>query len=230
MPIENYGVLKGRITECRQERDNRTPHYHIRVRAAGADARVSINVQSHDRRRPDLLHLVDDDFQHPITQRLTDLDDGWHDGGRGDGLALDYPRGGMATREQMRAISHDKPGPNNDLNDRLDALIRKSCDDPEVEVYAFGSSWGPEPTEPDDIFGFEPGRGVHDVHMNQGNARHDHHARDNGVWRDGALFLRLKRERRWVAVFLAFQSQQWQTDENGYPDSAAPQHGGKMRF
>jgi uncharacterized protein YukJ len=218
MPIENYGVLKGRITECRQERDNRAPHYHIRVRAAGVDARVSINVQSHDRRRPDLLHFVDGDFRHPITLRLADLDDGWHDGGTGpDALAVDYPRGGMVTRAQMRAISHDKPGPNNDLNDRLDALIRKACDDPEVEVYAFGSAWGPEPTEPDEIFGFEPGRGVHDVHMNQGNARGEYHAGDNGVWHDGVLFLHLKRERRWVAVFLAFQAQQWQTDEEGFP-------------
>ena len=64
MPIENYGVLKGRITECRQERDNRAPHYHIRVRAAGADARVSINVQSHDRRRPDLLELLFQPYWH----------------------------------------------------------------------------------------------------------------------------------------------------------------------
>ncbi|HYR07833.1 MAG TPA: YukJ family protein [Longimicrobium sp.] len=222
MPIENYGVLKGRITECRQERDNRAPHYHIRVRAAGADARVSINVQSHDRRRPDLLHFIDDDFRHPITPRLADLDDGWHAGGPGpDGVAIDYPRGGMVTREQMRAIPHDKPGTNNDLNDRLDALIRHACDDPEVEVYAFGSAWGPEPTEPDEVFGFEPGRGVHDVHMNQGNARGEYHSSDNGVWQDGALFLHLKRERRWVAVFLAFQAQAWQTDDHGFPASTS---------
>jgi uncharacterized protein YukJ len=71
------------------------------------------------------------------------------------------------------------------------------------------------------VFGFEPGRGVHDVHMNQGNARHDYHARDNGIWQDGALFLHLKREPRWVAVFLAFQSQQWQTDDHGFPARAA---------
>lgn len=218
MPIENYGVLKGRITACVQERGHRTPHYHIRVRAAGVDARVSINVRSWDRRRPDLLHRVDDDFQHPVTRLLADLDEGWHDVRPAPGgLAVDYVRGGMVTRQRMRAIAHDKPGANNDLNDRLDALIRDACDDPEVEVYAFGSAWGPEPTEPDEVFGFEPGRGMHDVHMNQGNPPHDRHARDNGTWRDGALFLRLKRERRWVAVFLAFQSQDWRTDEAGFP-------------
>jgi uncharacterized protein YukJ len=222
MPIQNYSVLKGRIAECRQERDRHAPHYHIRVRVAGADARVSINVQSYERSRPDLLHFVDDDFQHPITQRLAQLDEGWHGGDSGPaGVAVDYLRGGMLSREQMRAIAHDRPGANNDLNDRLDALIRGACDDPEVELYAFGSSWGPEPTEPDEVFGFLPGRGVHDVHMNQGNPHHDRHADDNGTWQDGALFLRLKREPRWVAVFLAFQSQQWQRGDSGSPVSEA---------
>jgi uncharacterized protein YukJ len=223
MPIENYGVLKGRITECRAERDDYAPHYHIRVRSAGMDVRVSINVQSHDRRRPDLLHCIDDDFRHPLTQRLAALDDGWHPGVPGpDGLSVDYVRGGMVTRERMRAIEHDVPGADNDLNDRLDALIRKACDDPEVEVYAFGSPWGPERHERDDVFRFLPGRGVHDVHMNQGTPRHDRHAHDNGTWQDGAVFLHLRRERRWVAIFLAFQTQRWQTDEAGYPGSESP--------
>lgn len=223
MPIENYGVLKGRITGCRQERDDFAPHYHIRVRAAGVDVRVSINVQSHDRRRRDLLHCIDDHFRHPLMQRLAGLDEGWHDGVPGpDGLSVDYVRGGMVAREHMRAIAHDAPGADNDLNDRLDALIRKASHDPAVEVYAFGSSWGPEPLEPDDVFGFLPGRGVHDVHMNQGTSRHDRHAHDNGTWQDGAVFLHLRRERRWVAIFLAFQSQRWQTDEDGYPASGSP--------
>lgn len=230
MPIENYGVLKGRITACRQERDNRAPHYHIHVRAVGMDARVSINVRSWERRRPELLHFVDDDFRHPLTQRLAELEEGWHlvvpEPG---GLAIDYVRGGMVARGQMRAIPHDRAGANNDLNDHLDALIREACDDPDVELFAYGSAWGPEPTEPDEVFGFEPGRGMHDVHMNQGNPRHDRHAHDNGVWQDGALFLHLKRERRWVAVFLAFQSQHWETDEEGFPREGSlrnPRDGG----
>lgn len=225
MPIENYGVLKGRITECRQERDDYAPHYHIRVRSLGVDLRVSINVQSSDRSRPDLLHFIDDHFRHPITDQMAALDEGWHRGVPGpDGLAVDYVRGGMVSREQMRAIAHDLPGANNDLNDRLDALIHKACNDPDVEVCAFGSSWGPERLERDDVFRFLPGRGVHDVHMNQGTPRHDHHAGDNGTWQDGALFLHLKRERRWVAIFLAFQSQRWQTDSRGDPGTESPAH------
>jgi len=35
-------------------------------------------------------------------------------------------------------------------------------------VYAFGERWGPEADRPDKVFGFSPGNGVHDIHMNQG--------------------------------------------------------------
>lgn len=46
--------------------------------------------------------------------------------------------------------------------------------------------------------------------MNQGNSRA--FRRDDGVWQDGGL-LHLPGEARWVAIFLAFQSQAWHTDD-----------------
>jgi hypothetical protein len=61
------------------------------------------------------------------------------------------------------------------------------------------------------VFGFRPGNGVHDIHMNQGST--GRFARDNGVWQDGGLFLHFPGGDQWVAVFLAFQSQAWHTDD-----------------
>jgi hypothetical protein len=61
------------------------------------------------------------------------------------------------------------------------------------------------------VFGFDPGNGVHDVHMNQGNS--PRFRVDDGVWQDGGLLLHLPGESRWVAIFLAFQSQAWHTDD-----------------
>lgn len=85
-------------------------------------------------------------------------------------------------------------------------------------MFAFGQRWGPENHEPDKVFGFRPGNGVHDVHMNQGND--PDHTRDDGVWQDGALLLRFSSQEaspehaeQWVAIFLAFQSQAWHTDD-----------------
>jgi hypothetical protein len=78
-------------------------------------------------------------------------------------------------------------------------------------IYAFGERWGPEPGNPDKIFDFEPGNGVHDIHMNQGN--HPRFQADDGVWQDGGLIFRFPSTDQWVAVFLAFQSQAWHTDD-----------------
>ena len=93
--------------------------------------------------------------------------------------------------------------------------------DEHATIYAFGERWGPEPGKADKHFGFLPGNGIHDIHMNQGNAAR--FRSDDGVWQDGALLLHFPaivdgegREvfpEQWVGVFLAFQSQCWHTDD-----------------
>jgi uncharacterized protein YukJ len=225
MSIDNYGVLKGRIVECRQERDDFMPHYQLLIRADGVSYRASINVRSADRRRPDLLFCVDDDVQHPLMQRLSMLDHGLHPAEPGaEGLSVDYVRGGLVKHNQMRSIPHDVPGHDNDLNEKLDALVRHAIDDPDVEICVFGGRWGPE-RERDQVFRFHPGNGLHDIHMNQGTPRNERHAHDNGTWQDGAVFLHLRDERRWVGIYLAFQAQQWHTDDRtGHPAADIPAH------
>ena len=63
----------------------------------------------------------------------------------------------------------------------------------------------------DKIFGFTPGRGVHDIHMNQGNS--PRFSKDDGVWQDGGLMFWFPKQGEWVAVFLKFQSQAIHTDD-----------------
>ncbi len=81
------------------------------------------------------------------------------------------------------------------------------------QVFAFGSKWGPE-DKPDQYFKFVPGQGVHDIHMNQGNS--GSYRKDNGVYQDGCLILHYPDD-TWLAVFLAFQSQTFDTDDHGNP-------------
>jgi hypothetical protein len=52
-------------------------------------------------------------------------------------------------------------------------------------LYAFGSAWKPESSTPDKYFEFCLGRGVHDIHMNQGSIGRFQDS--NGVWQDEAL-------------------------------------------
>ena len=48
--------------------------------------------------------------------------------------------------------------------------------------------------------------------MNQGNTGQFH--RDDGIWQDGGLLLHYPGTNQWVAIFLAFQSQGWHTDDH----------------
>jgi hypothetical protein len=47
--------------------------------------------------------------------------------------------------------------------------------------------------------------------MNQGNS--PQFQQDDGVWQDGGLLAHYPAQDQWVAIFLAFQSQAWHTDD-----------------
>jgi uncharacterized protein YukJ len=211
MPLEHYGVLKGTVVDARREDDSDSPHYQVHVRADDTSYRIAVNVKSM-MRPSELLFMVDDRFRHPVTAGLPELPQGFTELPRGPGsLALDFIRGNLFDRLLLRPLPHNLPGPDNDLSDRVEHYIARARQEQDSEVYAFGERWGPEQDKPDKIFDFLPGNGIHDIHMNQGN--HPQFASDDGVWQDGALVFRFPSSEQWVAVFLAFQSQAWHTDD-----------------
>jgi uncharacterized protein YukJ len=211
LPLKRYGVLKGSIVDALREDDSDSPHYQVHVRAEDTSYRVAVNVKSATS-PSELLFLVDDRFQHPVTASLPGLPQGFTElqGGPGS-LALDFIRGNLFDRQRLQPLPHDLPGPDNDLSDRVEYYVDRARVEPGSEVYAFGEPWGPEEGLRDKIFGFLPGNGIHDIHMNQGND--PQFAPDDGVWQDGALIFRFPQTEQWVAVFLAFQSQAWHTDD-----------------
>ena len=218
MGIRRYSVFSGHIIDRKPETWGKTPHYHILVEGGGQLFRVAINTRSgtSHNRKADLLYFSDDDFRHEITGRLADTDDGELEvDSRSGGLALDYQRGGLFDHRHMRRIPADRPGPRNDLVDELDFYVERSRSDPISRLHAFGTRWGPELGRLDHVFGFTPGNGIHDVHMNQGNR--DEHWHDNAIWSDGGMIIHEPSHDRWSAVFLAFQSQSWHTDDRGDP-------------
>ena len=44
-------------------------------------------------------------------------------------------------------------------------------------------------------------KGMHDVHMNQGNIGTEEWIEDNGVFQDGALLIHFTHEDKWSAIF-----------------------------
>jgi len=220
MPIADYGVLKGTVVDRRTETTD-TPHYQIQVRAADVDFRCAVNIRSQTS-PPELLYLAVDDFEHPVTDLLAVLSDGFTPlESVAGGAALDYVRANLFDRLAMRPAPTSLPGPDNDLGEFLDHHVVQAQGHPEARVYVFGQRWGPEDKR-DKIFGFTPGNGVHDVHMNQGNS--GRFVADDGVWQDGGLIVQAP-SGRWIAVFLAFGSQSWHTDDaSGHtiPDAGGP--------
>ena len=212
MPVKSYGVLSARAVDTRREGARDTPHYQIHLMDdQGTDYRAAVNVLSQEK-PSELLHLVADDFRHPVTARLEGLAGGWNPLPPGPGGPnLDFVRGNLFDPAGMRPLPPDVAGPDTDLADLLDHYVQRAIDDPDARLYVFGARFGPEPAVRDKVFGFLPGNGVHDIHMNQGNSRR--FGGDDGVWQDGGLLLHFPGQSRWVGVFLAFQSQAWHTDD-----------------
>ncbi len=197
-----YGVLRGKPAQfLHYEPGDPTPHLEVLIHTPAGPWRLAINVRSSD------LHFhAEKNFKPPIMIRLPGLPPGLTRPARENHqLRLDYVRGKLFDSRVMRSAGD---------RDALDTLLSEALaavrDTDGAELFAFGKPWGPEEDKPDDYFGFLPGRGIHNIHMNQGSpAPHDH---DDGVWQDGGLILRFPNGGA-TAFFFAFRSQSWATDD-----------------
>lgn len=219
MPLRNYGVLKGRILEGIEERDRNSPHYQIHIMGEeGRHYRAAVNVMSVSK-ESEILYLAESDYDASAITYLQELPYGFtpiKESNRE--IALDYVRGDLITDvSKMMPMPHDVSGANNDLNDFLSGYVKAAAasDDAATTIYVFGAKFGPEKGRKDKIFHFSPELGIHDIHMNQGNPVKGSFSRDNGIWQDGGILF--ESNGVWTAIFMAFLTQSWQTDENGDP-------------
>jgi uncharacterized protein YukJ len=210
MPLTAYGVLKGKAIEVRLGA-GQSPHYQVRIVDDTLDYRIAVNVKS--KLSPsDVEYVVVERFQHPVLEIVSQFRTGFTElESTPLSGALDFIRSNLFDREQMRPLPFSVPGFDNDLNEKIDRIMQRAISDENALVYAFGQRWGPEATTKDKYFGFLPGNGIHDIHMNQGNAAQ--FANDDGVYQDGALLVHFADQQEWVAAFLKFQSQAWHTDD-----------------
>ena len=212
MALATYGVLKCRAVDRKIDpATDPSPHYQVLVSDGEKKHRIAINVKSQES-PSDLLYLVNDAFDHAILNTLKNMSLGFHTlDHQPGGMALDFIRGNLFDPKAMKPLPPDMPGPGNDLKELIDLYIQRAMQSEDAVLYAFGASWGPEPAIPDKYFGFRPGSGIHDIHMNQGSV--GKFQKDNGVYQDGALLIHFPSRNQWVGIFLAFQSQCFHTDD-----------------
>ncbi len=208
MPIRSYGVLKGRPISGQVQTSRKTnePHFHIKLDGGGKTFDIAVNVQSLD--KSEVIYHVEHDFHPPDPDGLAKLPEGFtllaNKGGPPNPLAIDFIREGLVHPDQMAKLEIGTRNSQNDLQNEVSDLTGRIEANPDAVLYAFGSQF------PD---------GIHDIHMNQGNPGGGF-GTDNGIYQDGALFINLPSQNRWLAVFIAFQTQIWQTDDRGNPTSS----------
>jgi uncharacterized protein YukJ len=207
MPLKRYGVLKSQPIASMVAKDS--AHLEIHTVDEQKHYRIAVNVKSQTA-PSELLYIIFENFKHPITQKLEVLSEGFTElENKPGGVALDFIRGNLFDYHQMKKAKHIT-GSDNELSETIEKYIDKAIRTKNSLTYAFGQAWGPE-NKRDSYFGFKPGTGIYDIHMNQGNS--GKWMDDNGVWQDGGMFIHFPSEDKWVAIFLSFQSQTFHTDD-----------------
>ena len=212
--IDGYGVLAGKLLryECDNGRSEKE-YYHcnIRVKAGKGQYRCAVDLDSKDQH--DGLHWRMLDLGKSDMQGLVQLESGWHFlRSEPQSGALDYLRSSelrpteiCRRAEEKHVLEFDgdrysswKYGTSVDAFSDLLQVLEGS-----VKLLVFG--------EP-----FRRGKGVHNIHQNQGDPPESRWSRENGIWQDGAVAG--VRSDKTVRIFLSkFKTQASCTDENGKP-------------
>jgi uncharacterized protein YukJ len=235
-----YGVLRGKIDKFKREDppagSNKSPHLQIRLLDGhGTPWRIPVNVRSGDPAKSLVVfHRADPLLSHPILSGLplfsTGLTDLNHKP-RSVTNALDYSRAPLFDFPTGVALPPSGPGADDDLQDVVSGHL---ADLKAVggELFAFGSHFHDPVPKPGIDVEFGTKDGMHDIHMNQGNAANEH-SEDNGVFNDGGLILKFPD--RVVGLFFRFKTQFLPTDAHGdripgvskeIPPGATPGTGG----
>jgi uncharacterized protein YukJ len=155
-------------------------------------------------------------------------------------IAIDYVRSNLFdvnNGERLDALFTELPTTQvnekeeeiNDLNEFLHNQIIKAKKNHD-EVYLFGDAYPHLPRGykcPVDLSNEEERqvrlkflqrrflglKGVHDIHMNQGNTLKEKWIENNGVYQDGALLIHYPNENKWSAIFLRFAAQSFNTHD-----------------
>ena len=220
----NYQCLRGKVHAFAPAAPPTNAHLWVILEAGGAQWFATINVRS-DKDAPGepigksyLYYYIDHDFSHPIVpsvlarpQALSPVERSYAGG------ALDFQRANLFNPNAMRILPPEGAGEDG-LVHRLSAMLQvakaQDCD-----VFFYGNAFARNNArQTDEAFGYTPDTpfGLDNVHMAQGDPRAlDIRLHENGVWHDGACFIWDARARRMSAIFLAFQSQAWHTNDEG---------------
>lgn len=207
MGLKKYHLLVGTFERGLMAPD--ANHYEIKLNTGNDYYRIAVNVRSQDGSK--LMTFIDENFQHELCARLlTSFPENGiyniNDQAKRRQFGLDFLRRNMiGDFNKMVVLPNNTPGLDNDLQEKLTALLNKTLGDQGARIFAFGEQW-PATNGKDRYFPEIKDQGVHDIHMNQGNPAGPFD-KDNGVFQDGGILFYFPALDRWAVIFLAFQTQ-----------------------
>ena len=205
MPIYKYSVLKGDPQSGGLSPDAH-PHYLISVNAAGTTYQIAVNIESTDGSQ--VLYFINENYTPPDAGLLDGLAVGMTPLTAQRNPAVDYVRSvtngqPIVMQAQMQLLPLPGQTNSSNLQNAVIQFLNQAIADANGTIYAFGSQ-------------YTDGTGIHDIHMNQGNPPGTFE-KDNGTWQDGMLVFELPASGTWAAIFSAFLTESWSTDDNGNP-------------
>lgn len=203
MPVYKYSVLKGDPQSGKLSPDSH-PHYLINVDAGRKTYQIAVNIESSDGSQ--VLYFINENFVAPDANALAGLTDGMTQLTVHANPAIDYLRSTangqpIVMESQMQLLPLPGHSAASNLKNAVIQFLNQAIADDNGSIYAFGSQ-------------YTDGTGIHDIHMNQGNPPGSF-AKDNGIWQDGCLIFEFPASKTWAAIFIAFQTESWKTDNNG---------------
>ena len=214
-----YSLLKGRAQSAKpfSQSPRQRPHYHILIAVDGDQYDVAVNIASDDPNVDNVrvLYAVKDDITPPSAGALLSLSESIQDLPPGSSLRLDYVADGLVSREEMAPLALYDPLDPSGLSGAIMQTVGRAVGSADATVYVFGHRYTRRRPS-NATWGFSPDDGVHNIHMNQGNAPGSHGG-ENGRHEDGALLIHFAAADTWSAVYVAFQTQSWDNNDHGYP-------------
>ena len=239
MPLAKYGVLKGKVVgiedEISERNDNKSPHVKIKIKCENNNKKYEVVVNARSNLRPyEVLYVSDENYKSATFEYIPKLKEGFTliklnnkfvdktefihniDKRKFDSeieyteflnkinntqnfleeISVDFVRKEVFNVCDMKIVPHNLVGKDNDLFDFIISHTAKAIVK-DANIYVYGEPFS--------------STGMHNIHMNQGNSKK--FKEDNGIYQDGCIFLEFKDH--WEAIFIAFQSQSWYTNENG---------------
>jgi hypothetical protein len=207
MPLfDGYGVLVGKLSRYACDRRQDDFHYYhctLTVRSPDGMFRCAVDLDSKHRR--DGLQWKIVELPPEVSRDVSALEDGWHD---------------LANHERSGALDYYRSPVLAPCAECIHASQLEGDGDPEIKKVTWRYGTGQhafhdlEPLLMSSrrifVYGepFRIGKGVHNIHQNQGDPHGSRWASENAPWQDGAVMVE-RHDGRVVAFLCKFSTQRF---------------------